>query len=213
MPMLRRSLPLALTIAVHLLLLACLYLARRAPPPAASTGPRLTMLALIRPAVPPTVQPRTQIPEVRSAVRPQAPARVAHPAPIVVAQTPAQADAPAADALAPPPVAGDLMERAKRDAGKIDRELRAGKPVTLSTDSPRARFERIMASAYIDSSNTMTVDRYQSGDGVTIERVTRRGKSSCYMSGTVNFVPGILKDSSKPQTVSCPPSGDGWTRR
>lgn len=98
--------------------------------------------------------------------------------------------------------------------GKIDLELRGGKPVAvgLSPDSPRARFESLMASAFIDRSNTMTLDRYQSGDGVVIERVTRGGKSTCYMSGTVNFRPGILSDGSRPKTVSCP-RGDGWTRQ
>lgn len=209
--MLRRCLPLALTITVHLLLLACLYLARRQPAPSASAGPQLTMLALIRPTVPPSVEPKKEIPKVRTAVRPQATVRVARPAPIVE-QAPLQADAPVAEALAAAPVTGDLMERAKRTAGIIDREMREGKPVALSANSPRARFERLMAEAIIDRSSTMTVDRYQSGDGVTIERATRRGKARCYMSGTVNFVPGMLKDSSKPQPVTCPPPGDGWTR-
>ncbi len=69
-----------------------------------------------------------------------------------------------------------------------------------------------MASAYIDKSNTLTVDRYESGEGVIIERLPRGGKSSCYMSGTVNFVPGILSDSSTPKTLTCPPAGEGWAR-
>ena len=70
-----------------------------------------------------------------------------------------------------------------------------------------------MEAAFIDRSKTMRVDRYESGDGVIIERITRGGGSKCYMSGTVNFVPGILHDSSKPQVVSCPPAGGGWTRK
>lgn len=208
----RRSLPLALTISVHLLLLAGLYLAQREPPPAKSTTPQRYMLALVRPSVPPPAPQQIKKPAVRIATRPQAPVRVARAAPMVE-EAQAKADAPVPDPLAAAPVAGDLVERAKRDVGKIDRELRAGRPVALSADSPHARFERIMASAYIDRSNTMTVDRYQSGDGVLIERVTRRGKTSCYMSGTVNFVPGILKNSGKPQSVTCPPAGDGWARQ
>lgn len=208
--MLRRSLPLALTIAVHLLLLACFYLARREPPPVAATVPQVYMLALVRPAVPPPAKPTIKPPAPTA--RAKAPARTVRPAP-VPREAPAQAEAPAADAPAAAPLAGDLLERAKRDVGKIDLELRAGKAVALSADSPRARFERLMASAYIDRSNTMRVDRYQSGDGVVIERITRRGKTTCYMSGAVNFVPGILKDSSKPQSVSCPSAGDGWTRQ
>ncbi|MES2758137.1 MAG: hypothetical protein V4693_12255 [Pseudomonadota bacterium] len=209
--MLRRSLPLALTIAVHLLLLASFCLARRAPTPTASPGPVTYMLALVRPSIPPPVRQQIKKPEVRIATPPQT-VRAARAAPVVRAPSP-QDEAPAAEALVAAPVAGDLVERAKREVGKIDLALRAGKAVALSADSPRARFERLMASAYIDRSNTMTVDRYESGDGVFIERITRRGKASCYMSGTVNFVPGILKDSSKPQTATCPPAGEGWTRQ
>jgi hypothetical protein len=210
MPMLRRSLPLALTITVHLLLLACFYLARPQAPQGAAAGPQRYMLTLVRPTLPPPVKQEIRKPVVRTATQPRPPVALATPpraAPEAV-----QADAPVPDALAAAPVAGDLVERARRAAGTIDRELRAGKPVPLSADSRQARFERIMASAYIDKSNTLTVDRYESGDGVIVERLTRGGKSSCYMSGTVNFVPGILRDSSKPKTVSCPPAGEGWTR-
>ncbi len=217
--MLRRSLPLALTIAVHLLLLACFYLARPSTPQLAAAGPQRTMLTLIRPKPAPPVRREVKQPVVPATARPQAP--VARPLPARPAPDAAQAavpvaveaETPAPDTLAGAPVAGDLAERARRDAGRIDRELRAGKPVALSADSRQARFEQMMASAYIDKSNTLTVDRYQSGDGVTIERLTRGGKSSCYMSGTVNFVPGILRDSSKPKGVSCPPAGAGWTRQ
>ena len=214
--MLRRSLPLALTIAVHLLLLACFYLVRPAAPPFAAATQR-TMLMLIVPKLPPPVKQKIKQTVVRTPSRPQPPVAArtpraapdASPVPVAV---PVQPEAPVPDALAGAPVAGDLAERARRSAGTIDRELRAGKPVALSADSRQARFEQMMASAYVDKSNTLTVDRYGSGDGVIIERLTRGGKSSCYMSGTVNFVPGILRDSSKPKTVTCPPAGAGWTR-
>ncbi|MFC0136227.1 hypothetical protein CR105_02700 [Massilia eurypsychrophila] len=215
----RRSLPLALTIAVHVLLLACFYLARPAVPQLAGAGPQRSMLMLVLPKLLPVVKQEITKPVVRATARPQAPVARALPprpapdapqAPVPVAVEP---DAPLPDAFAAAPVAGDLAERARRAAGKIDRQLRAGKPVALSADARQARFERIMASAYIDKSNTLTVDRYESGDGVIIERLTRGGKSSCYMSGTINFVPGILRDSSKPKGVSCPPAEAGWTRK
>ena len=108
-----------------------------------------------------------------------------------------------------------MLERARRDVGKIDRELRGGAtPVPLvGPDTPQARFEKALAGAWIDRSNTMVVDHYKSADGVIIERITRGGGSKCYMSGVVNFVPGILHDSSKPQGVSCPPPGSGWSRK
>ncbi len=208
MPTLRRGLPLALTIAVHLLI-AALLLARRPPPPVPA-GPHSYLLMLVRPAVPPPVRAQAAPSKERGASRARPPAR---PAPTAL-RTPAPPQASAVDQPTAAPFVGSLLERARRDVGKIDLELRGGKPVAvgLAADSPRARFESLMASAFIDRSNTMTVDRYQSGDGVVIERVARRGKSTCYMSGTVNFRPGILSDSSVPKTVSCP-KGEGWTRQ
>jgi hypothetical protein len=119
-------------------------------------------------------------------------------------------------APAPPAIsAGELLERARRDVGKIDRELRGGTPpvAAVRPDTAQARFERAMAGAWKDRSQTMVVDRYMSADGVVVERVSRGGDARCHMSGTVNFVPGILHDGSRPQTVSCPPAGSGWTRK
>ena len=116
----------------------------------------------------------------------------------------------------PPAIsAGELLERARRDVGKVDRELRGDTPPVplVRPDTAQARFERAMAGAWKDRSQTMVVDRYMSADGVVIERVSRGGDAKCYMSGTVNFVPGILHDSSRAQTVSCPPAGSGWTRK
>jgi hypothetical protein len=211
MPMLRRSLPLALTITVHLLLLACFYLARPQAPQGAAAGPPRYMLTLVRPTPAPPAKHEIKKPVVRTATRPLPP--VSRATPPRAAPEAVQADTSAPDTLAAAPYLGNLVERARSGAGKIDRELRAGQPAPLSADSRQARFERIMASAYIDKSNTLTVDRYESGDGVIIERLTRGGKSSCYMSGTVNFVPGILRDSSKPKTVTCPSAGEGWTRQ
>ncbi|MET0857681.1 MAG: hypothetical protein ABWY27_13080, partial [Telluria sp.] len=63
--MLRRSLPLALTIALHLLLLACFYLARPAAPRLAAAGPQLTMLTLVLPKLPPPVRQEVGKPDVR----------------------------------------------------------------------------------------------------------------------------------------------------
>jgi hypothetical protein len=202
-------LPLALTIAVHLLLLACLYLARRHPAHAPA-GSQREMLVLLQPPI------RAAMPE--PAVQARAPrvarAREAPRLPAAIAVEPAPAPEPAAAAPSAP-AAGDLFERARRASGKIDRELRAGaRPgAEFSADSPRTRFERAMAAAWIDRSNTLKMDRYVSPDGVAITRLSNGSGAKCYMSGTVNFVPGILHDSARPQEVDCPPSGSGWTRK
>lgn len=67
-----------------------------------------------------------------------------------------------------------------------------------------------MSAAWIDRSKTLVMDRYVSPDGMAITRLTREGGARCYMSGTVNFVPGILHDSASPQEVNCPPASSGW---
>jgi hypothetical protein len=208
MRVMRRSLPLALTIAVHLLLLACLYLARRDVPPAPA-GRQREMLVLLQPRIRPALPEPAVQPHAPRAARARPSPRL--PAAIVEAPAPPPEAAPAPPAT--PAVAGDLFERARRASGKIDRELRAGAPTRLSADSPGTRFERAMAAAWIDRSHTLVMDRYVSPDGVAITRLSNGSGAKCYMSGTVNFVPGILHDSARPREVSCPPAGSGWTRQ
>jgi hypothetical protein len=210
-PVSRRCLPLLLTIAVHLLL-AVLYLAQRhTVPPASSAAQRVFVALVARPERQPTPAP-VLAPRIRPHV-PLAPA--ARPLPATEATPVSAVDV--APAPPQPAAASDMLAQARRDIGKIDRELRGTAPPLplLRPDTAQARFERAGAGAgaWIDRSRTMVVDHYQSADGVIIERITRGGGSKCYMSGTVNFVPGILRDSSKPQGVSCPSPRSGWSRR
>ncbi len=111
------------------------------------------------------------------------------------------------------------LEQAKREAVAADRAMRASAPPekpkepALSGDSASERFEKVAAPAFIDRSNTRIVDQYRSADGVIIERITYGGKSYCVTSSTVNYVPGILHDSSKAREVTCPPADAGWVRK
>jgi hypothetical protein len=111
------------------------------------------------------------------------------------------------------------LEQAKRDAVEADRALRASAPPekpkapAISGDSASERFEKAADAAFIDRSNTRIVDQYRSADGVIIERITYGGKSYCVTSSTVNYVPGILHDSSKAREVTCPPANAGWVRK
>ena len=117
------------------------------------------------------------------------------------------------------------LEQAKRDAVAADRAIRAAEPPAkpkkpekpktpaLSGDSASERFEKAADAAFIDRSNTRIVDQYRSADGVIIERITYGGKSYCVTSSTVNYVPGILHDSSKAREVTCPPANAGWVRK
>lgn len=111
------------------------------------------------------------------------------------------------------------LEKAKREAVEADRAIRAAEPPekpkvpALSGDLASERFEKAADAAFIDRSNTRTVDQYRSADGVIIERITYGGKSYCVASSTVNYVPGILHDSSKAREVTCPPANAGWVRK
>jgi hypothetical protein len=136
--------------------------------------------------------------------------------PIRVASVPEPIQAPAPATAPPTPTfnAGDILAQARREVGKIDHELRGSAPPAslIRPDSKQARMEEAMSAAFIDRSPAVFMDRYVSADGVAITRVTTGGRAKCYMSGTVNFVPGVLHDSARPKPVSCPPADALWSR-
>jgi hypothetical protein len=111
------------------------------------------------------------------------------------------------------------LEQAKREAVAADRDIRAApapvakKDPALSGESALERFDKAAEAAFIDRSNTRIIDHYRSADGVVIERITYGGKSYCVTSSTVNYIPGILHDSSKAREVTCPPANAGWVRK
>ena len=112
------------------------------------------------------------------------------------------------------------FEQAKRDAVEADRDIRAAAPPATTKEpalsggeSLSERFDKAAGAAFIDRSNTRIIDQYRSADGVVIERITYGGKSVCVTSSTVNYIPGILHDSSKAREVTCPPANAGWVRK
>jgi hypothetical protein len=82
----------------------------------------------------------------------------------------------------------------------------------MRPDSAQARLEKGIAAAYVGGSRGFTLDYYVSPDGVVITRKTTSGGVVCYMSGTINFTPGILHDSEKPQAVKCPADSEQWRK-
>jgi hypothetical protein len=112
------------------------------------------------------------------------------------------------------------LEQAKKAAVEADKDIRAAEPPPVQKppaisggESATERFDKAAEGAFIDRSNTRTIDHYRSADGVIIERVTYAGKSYCVTSSTVNYIPGILHDSSKAREVTCPPANAGWVRK
>jgi hypothetical protein len=136
-------------------------------------------------------------------VPPPAPAK---PAPAPAAEAPAQAPAAAPPATAPslddarPPATvqdalreqkeadgGFALGLSKRQAGRIDRELRKGKSgVPDEPDTPMGRFRRGLEAAHVDRSMSVYEDSYTAPDG-TITYRKRIGKAViCRRSGSVS---------------------------
>jgi hypothetical protein len=83
---------------------------------------------------------------------------------------------------------GFVAGLAKQQAGRVDRELRKGKPgVPTEADTPMARFQRGLESAYIDRSLTLQSDTYTSPDGVVIYRFRQGNRFRCRRAGGVGM--------------------------
>jgi hypothetical protein len=105
------------------------------------------------------------------------------------------------------------LNLSKRQAGRIDRELRKGKSgVPDEPDTPMGRFRRGLERAYNDRSRTVIEDSYTSPDGVVIYRRRIGNKSICYRSGSVSplGMPGMLMPNEA-GNVRCP-SGVQWKK-
>jgi hypothetical protein len=108
----------------------------------------------------------------------------------------------------------------KREAGRVDRELRKGKPaVPTEADTPWARFQRGLDSAHIDRTLTLQSDTYTSPDGVVIYRFRQGNRVRCRRAGGAGMplrgmpegsslsIPGANSASS----TDCP-KGVVWNR-
>jgi len=151
--------------------------------------------------------PRDEIPhdEIPRAARPEpradtAPTTAAPaPAPAAAAPNPidtAQAVGPAPDARtaarapagASPTQGGFAASLAQRQAGRVDRELRKGKPgVPTEADTPWARFQRGVDSAHVDRTMTVQSDTYTSPDGVVTYRFRQGNRVRCRRAGSVGI--------------------------
>lgn len=126
----------------------------------------------------------------------------------------AQAVGPATDAraLARTPAApqgGFMAGLAKRQAGRIDRELRKGKPgVPTEADTPMARFQRGVESAYIDRSLTLQSDTYTSPDGVVIYRFRQGNRFRCHRAGGVGMPLAGMPGTGSITAASAGAAGD-----
>ena len=181
----RNRAALALIFGMHIVALLA-WMQQRQPRLPSPAGPQVVSILL---------QPH--------AIRPRPPAVAA------VAPTPSPLPAPAGpaagaaapgldDARAPVDVRQAIREQgeaeggfalglSKRQAGRIDRELRKGKSgIPEEPDTPMGRFRRGLEAAHIDRSNAVFEDSYTSPDGTVTYRKRIGNASYCRRSGSVS---------------------------
>ena len=176
--------------------------------------PRITFLLNVAPKIKqaPTRTPRSAAPVSRQPT-------VSKPAvstPVQDAPAPAPAPAAVADAgmEAWRPSAAEILEQAKRDMPRIERDLRGNvaTKLTLSPESFRYKLEQGFAAAYSGGDRRAVTEFRTSPDGVIYMRITKNGKVSCSMTGgpvTLRGATGIDVDKATP--VNCPPTSDWKT--
>lgn len=179
----------------------------------ASRPTRVSLLVFVTPAKPVALPPQ------RSA--PTAAARQPRHAEALSVTVPVQAATPATEPLpvlpepqptSPLPGAADIMAQARRDLHKIDKELLgSAKAVPAQRpDSLQARLARGIESAFVGDTAEVT-DHYTAADGVVYSRLTRGGRSSCFMNGAATFA-AATRSGGKWTKVNCPPPDSGWVR-
>jgi hypothetical protein len=207
----RRTQPLLLILVLLVHVLALWLLARQhgvRPPTPADKEQRITWLL---PVVPPRFQPPPPVARQRAA--PAAPpvqaVAAANTSPTPGAASPALASEPA-PVQEPHRLSGaEILEQARADMPRLERELRNNVPtkLKLQADSFRYKLEHGIADAYVGGDQRVTVDFYTSPDNVHYMRMTKGGKSWCTMNGgpvTLARANGIGVD--RDTKVNCPPA-------
>jgi hypothetical protein len=228
----RRFAGLALTVVVHAALVLCWQAARRLPPPAPQADPVRTTIQWIqlqpRPAEAPPARPQSvPAPPRKLPLAPAAPATsVAPPATVAnpAAAAPSSpagpaAPAPASEPAAPastgagaPPTGRQILERARREIGSIDRALRKeNNPYLVAPpDSPQIRMRKGM-----DEANEMAPNRLweapktqelvnNTGDGARRTRVITGNGTYCVTERAPTTSIDMIEKHGKLRITSCP---------
>jgi hypothetical protein len=232
----RRFAGLALTVLVHAALVLCWQVARRLPPSEPQADPVRTTIQWIQlqprqaeaskaatPARPEIVpaQPKKPLRAPAAPITlPAAPATVANPpataapsAPAASAATPAaEAAPPATVGATTPPTARQILERARRDAGSVDRALRKeNNPyITAPLDSPQIRMRKGMEQANELAPNRLwEAPKVQelvnnTGDGARRTRVITGGGTYCLTERAPTTSIDMIEKHGKLRITSCP---------
>lgn len=223
----------ALLVAAHGAFLFTYWSHHIAVPKPAAAHVRFLALLTQRPAAVPSPSP-ARLAERKAAATPTASRFVAAPVapvradnenpkptpeqvlePIVGAAQPISADP--YDLSAPSGNAGSALQidKLRREAGKIDRELRGAPPAISDRrpDSLQARMERGFAAAGKQSTGGFVVHSYTSPDGITTYRRTGGNGVSCYIVPPPSGISAIESGRNERRRINCPPADSGWVKR
>ena len=226
-----RRLGLLLTAFVHLALLVGWQALRTLPAPARPDGDtrsRTVWLPLPRPR--PATAPAPALKDEDAPPRKEAPARHPHPAAPAISVPPLPAPPPAAapaDKVSPPsgtsaeapsqpattkPSAEQIMERARRDIGGIDKALRKeNRPyIGAPLDSPQIRMRRKMEeAAALAPGRIWEAPKVESlvndtGDGARRSRVITGNGTYCITDRSPATSIDMIEKHGKQRITSCP---------
>jgi hypothetical protein len=217
----RNPIALALIFGMHILALLAWMQQRPAALPNFPHVPQVVSF-LLRPAPPRPRAAPTKPAEPAATSSAPAPASAIPTSPTSPANP---AAAPSLDAARAPITVDDALREqkqagggfglglSKRQAGRIDRELRKGKSgVPDEPDTPMGRFRRGLEQAHVDRSMSVYEDSYTSPDGTIIYRKHIGNASFCRRSGIVSPL-GMrhMLMGNEAGDVPCP-AGVQWKR-
>lgn len=108
------------------------------------------------------------------------------------------------------PAGPTILEQAKRDIAKIDKEMR-GKAPPVPLDKPKTGFLKLaqdIEQAYVGANSNDSRMYYESPEGVFYFKETIKGQTICQMTGAPTAPSG--KDGGA-MRIQCPASGD-WKK-
>ncbi|WP_449406310.1 hypothetical protein [Massilia phosphatilytica] len=229
----RRPAGIAATLLVHAVLIVGWQATRHAP--AIAPEPPRTTIQWIRLPVPAAPRPR-RADERAAPARPHAApttnamtlVRPVLPAAPPAARVPAPNTAPAADAPAPaapaaPSAGAALLERARRDAGAVDRALRKENHpyIVAPPDSPQIRLRKgiqaaadMAPNAWYEAPKTAELVN-NTGDGARRTRVISGGGTYCVTERSPATSIDMVEKHGKERITNCPEhestaSGQEW---
>ena len=108
------------------------------------------------------------------------------------------------------PPAQTILEQAKYNIAKIDKEVR-GKIPPIPAEKPESRFSRLaqgFEQAYVGSNSNDTRSYYESPEGIFYFMETVRGQKKCSMSGASGSPSGLSRGAVP---IKCPTS-ENWKK-